>query len=349
MYVDDFVMLAPESLKEKMWRELDEDIKFKDPAIALERYLGVFFEVSVKEDGTVVLKTQMTHYLRDAVKAYMKELGATTLAFVPTPHLDEKFEDDPTKVVPGKFAKTCASHLMKLLYAARRARADFLVANITLARRVSKWFSDEDRRLHRLMCYVHHHAELALYHELHPDDLKTAVLQFYPDAELGGDLSTTKSTYGMWLEITSADGKRCWPLSWFCRKAGHSSGSTADSEVHALIGAGDSALKREVIPVLEQLERNLGRSVLLIGNEDNTQCISAIKRGYSPALRHLQRHCRTSLGFAHEVFYPDGSPGAAKYDSDLRYCETTKRKGDWMTKALDRAAFIKAREAAGYI
>ena len=198
------------------------------------------------------------------------------------------------------------------------------------------------------MCYVHHHAELALYHELHPDDLKTAVLQFYPDAELGGDLSTTKSTYGMWLEITSADGKRCWPLSWFCRKAGHSSGSTADSEVHALIGAGDSGLKREVIPILEQLERNLGRSVKLIGNEDNTQCISAIKRGYSPSLRHLQRHCRTSLGFVHEVFYPDGSPGAAVYDSELRYCESAKQKGDWMTKALDRAAFIKAREAAGY-
>ena len=62
-------MFAPESLKEKLWRELDEDIKFTDPAIALERYLGVYFDVSVKEDGTVVLKTQMTNYLRDAVKA----------------------------------------------------------------------------------------------------------------------------------------------------------------------------------------------------------------------------------------------------------------------------------------
>ena len=65
-------------------------------------------------------------------------------------------------------------------------------------------------------------------------------------------------------------------------------------------------------------------------------------------MRYLQRHCRTSLGFAHEVFYPDGSPGAAKYYSDLRYCETAKQKGDWMTKALDRVAFLKAREAAGY-
>ena len=68
----------------------------------------------------------------------------------------------------------------------------------------------------------------------------------------------------MWLEITSADGNRCWPLSWFYRKAGHSSGSTADSEVHALVGAGDSGLEKEVIPALEQPERNLRRSVKLM-------------------------------------------------------------------------------------
>ena len=151
----------------------------------------------------------------------------------------------------------------------------------------------------------------------------------------------------MWLEITSADGNRCWPLSWFYRKAGHSSGSTADSEVHALVGAGDSGLKKEVIPILEQLERYLRRSVKLVGNEENTQCIAAIKRGCSPSLRHLQRHCRTSLGFSYEVFYPDAD-SIVQYDSELRYCETAKQKGDWMTKALGRAGFIKAREAAGY-
>ena len=70
----------------------------------------------------------------------MKEASVTTLPFVPTPYLDEKFEDDPTKRVRGKFAKTCASDLMKLLYAARLVRADFLVANTLLARRVSKWW-----------------------------------------------------------------------------------------------------------------------------------------------------------------------------------------------------------------
>ena len=46
-------------------------------------------------------------------------------------------------------------------------------------------------------------------------------------------------------------------------------------------------MKREVIPLLHQMEVSLGRLVRLRGLEDNTQCIAAIQRGYSPALRHF--------------------------------------------------------------
>ena len=62
------------------------------------------------------------------------------------------------------------------------------------------------------------------------------------------------------------------------------------------------------------MEVSLGRLVCLRGLEDNTQFIAAIQRGYSPALRHLQRHCRLSLGFTHEVFFPDRTdPNAPLY------------------------------------
>ena len=75
--------------------------------------------------------------------------------------------------------------------------------------------------------------------------------------------------------------------------------------------------------------------VHLRGIEDNTQCIAAIKRGYSPALRHLWRHCRLNLGFTHEVLYPDRTdPDAPRFLSNLQYCETSQQKEDWMTKEL---------------
>ena len=98
---------------------------------------------------------------------------------------------------------------------------------------------------------------------------------------------------------------------------------------------------------MSTLELLLQRAVKLVGKEDNTQCIAAVKKGYSPSLRYMQRHCRTSLGFAHEVFYHDPDDGELRYWSILEYVSTKDQRGDWMTKQLDRAAFLSAREFAG--
>ena len=103
----------------------------------------------------------------------------------------------------------------------------------------------------------------------------------------------------------------------------------------------------EVIPTLEQLEVSLNRSVKLVCREDNTQAIAAVKRGYSPSLRHLKRHTRFSLSFCHEVFFHDPDEGVAKYDAQMEYCASADQLGDWMTKALDKGAFIAACTRAG--
>ena len=52
--------------------------------------------------------------------------------------------------------------LMKILYGARVARWDLLRAIGLLASRVTKWSLACDRALHRLVCYVHSSAEMAL-------------------------------------------------------------------------------------------------------------------------------------------------------------------------------------------
>ena len=94
-------------------------------------------------------------------------------------------------------------------------------------------------------------------------------------------------------------------------------------------------MKRDVIPILHQLEVTLGRPVKLVGKEDNTATIAAVKRGYSPALKYLPRHAQVSLGFCHEVFHPDREDQVApKYLSELTYWESKSHKGDWMTKEL---------------
>ena len=209
----------------------------------------------------------------------MKEAGVLKLPWVPSPTIDDRFDQESAK--KGALADNAASHLMKLLYIARLCRGDILVTTTFLARRISRWSINEDRRLRRLMSYVFHHADWGLMHQLHPDDLKHAFLDYSPDAELGGDVYSTKASGGFWLELSSPDGKRKWPICYSCKKAGHTSGSTADSETWSLVGANDCGLKREIIPLLHQAEVTLKRAVKLVGKEDNTACIAAIKRGYS--------------------------------------------------------------------
>ena len=161
---------------------------------------------------------------------------------------------------------------------------------------------------------------------------------------------STKATRDFWLHIESGDGSHRWPIAWACKKVGHTSTATADSETWSAIGANEEGLKKEVIPILHQIEVSLGRLVLLQCHEDNTQTIFAIRRGYSPALRHLKRHINLGLGFTHEVFYPDLSDSSApKYWSSLVYCPTDEQLGDMLTKELPPIKFSAAIGAAGYM
>ena len=66
-------------------------------------------------------------------------------------------------------------------------------------------------------------------------------------------------------------------------------------------------------------------------------------------MRRLHRHCRLSLGFANEVFFPDKTdPDAPYYFSELIYCPTDVQKGDWMTKELTPVKFATALQLAGF-
>ena len=145
-------------------------------------------------------------------------------------------------------------------------------------------------------------------------------------------------------------GRESGPFPSEIKKATHTSGSTADSETWSLIGANDATLKRDIIPILHQIEVTLGRPVKLVCKEDNTACIAALKKGYSPALRYLQRHAQVSLGFSHEVFFPDfNDPAAPKYVSELTYWESKSHKGDCMTKELQPKTFNDALKLAGFV
>ena len=73
VYVDDFVLIAPPSVEAKVWKMLDAVIEFKDPAVEVSRYLGVYHHFGKQTDGTITCATEAKSYLTAAVKRYMEK------------------------------------------------------------------------------------------------------------------------------------------------------------------------------------------------------------------------------------------------------------------------------------
>ena len=73
--------------------------------------------------------------------------------------------------------------------------------------------------------------------------------------------------------------------------------------------------------------------------EDNTTAISAARAGYSPALRHLPRTERISVGVLYEIL-------VEREDCTLQYQPSAEHKGDMFTKRLDPVTFEAAIKRA---
>ena len=353
VYVDDLLLVSPKQHTNKIWRSIEADIKFKDPESSLDRYLGIQHSV-VRQGSETTMVVQMQSFLQSAVQRYKDEIGVKRLPAVLTPSLDQDTPMTQEEAAPGNQALSCASHLMKLLFAARMA-CPWLITQINrLAKHVTKWSLYHDKALKRLMSYIEHNTHLKLVSRISTEDLKTAELHFWPDADHAGDHSTSKSTSGLWLALMSADGKRQWPLAWSSKKQESTSSSTCEAEMISMA----SGLKKEVIPMWLLLEKLLVRDVKLVCHEDNAAAIIAVQKGYSPALRHLPRTQRIAVGFVNEFFFGDeedlsdcdGFTVRKNHPPNkpiIKHCETLLMRADIFTKTLDNAKFVAALTLLG--
>ena len=104
-------------------------------------------------------------------------------------------ESPPEK---GKLAKVAASILMGFLYAARMARFDLLRVTCRLATRITKWTEMDDKRLYRLVCYVHSTLEHRMIGYI-GDEPQNCHVDLFTDADFAGDQETARSTIGVFL------------------------------------------------------------------------------------------------------------------------------------------------------
>ena len=105
---------------------------------------------------------------------------------------------------------------MKALYGARFVRFEPLWPICSSAREVSKWTRACDKRLHRLMCYIHHTPDHSL-ESFVGDDAQHCHVVWYSDADFAGDLVQAKSTSGLYLAVVGPN--RFAPINCQLQKA----------------------------------------------------------------------------------------------------------------------------------
>ena len=82
---------------------------------------------------------------------------------VSTPCIDDHhFKEEELKSV-GELSKVCSQIVLKCFYLARIGRPEILWSVNKLARSITKWTKACDKRLNRLISYIHHTCEYKQY------------------------------------------------------------------------------------------------------------------------------------------------------------------------------------------
>ena len=113
-----------------------------------------------------------------------------------------------------------------------------------LARSITKWTEACDKRLNRLISYIHHTCEYKQYC-WEGSASKQCRLGLFQDSDIAGDLEDSKSTSGGTLCVF---GRHTFvPISRMCKKQTSVSHSSTESEIISL----DAGLRLDGIPALD--------------------------------------------------------------------------------------------------
>ena len=352
IYVDDLKLSGPADKLQLGWDLIAKGLTIEPPS-ALGLYLGCKHEESARtlpETGVTVrvMEYNMEEFLRSCVDRYRELTGVTYMRHATTPFLPEPstpdFSDGYPKDSDGSEALSAeaaleavsaqplkpyaAKVLMKVLYAARYARFDLLRAVCYLAQYITKWDANCDKRLYRLMCYIHSTYQYRMTGWV--GDAPAGVSpHLFADADFAGDSKLSRSTSGTHLALLGPN--TVYPLAGQCKKQGCVSHSTPEAEVVAA----DHALRTYGIPCQDVWDVLLGRDVVVSFHEDNETAIGAMRNGYTPALRHVKRTHGVCIRWLAERFKGNAF--------DLFYERSALQAADIYTKAFPvPAEWIKA-------
>ena len=199
----------------------------------------------------------MEGHAKQCVARYCELANKTTqqLHKVSTPCIDDHhFKEEELKSV-GELSQVCSQIVLKCLHLARIGRPDILWSVNKLARSITKWTKACDKRLNRLISYIHHTCEYKQYCYV-GNTAKQCRLGLFQDSDFAGDLEDSKSASGGTLCVFGSH--TFVPTSWMCKKKTSVSHSSTESEIISL----DAGLRLDGIPALDLWDL----IVLVLGN-----------------------------------------------------------------------------------
>ena len=303
---------------------------------------------------------------KKCVERYCELANRTTqqLHKVSTPCIDDHhFKEEELKSV-GEVSKVSSKIVLKCIYLARIGRPDILWSVNKLARLNTKWTKACDKRICRLISYIHQKCEYKQYCHV-GNTAKQCRLGLFQDSDFAGDLEDSKSTSGGTLCVFGSH--TFVPISWMCKKQTAASHSSTESEIISL----DTGLRLDGLPALElwdlivsvlgNVSRVSDRSgkpesdvhkhhkshnkidvmkdidavpsnvqsarqeALLYVFDDNEAVIKMIIKSRSPTMRHVSRTHRVALDWLFDRINLDPK-------IQIKYVDTKNQLADILTK-----------------
>ena len=307
----------------------------------------------------------MEGHAKKCVERYCELANKTTqqLYKVSTPCIDDHhFKEEEMKSV-GELSQVCSQIVLKCFYVARIGRLDILWSVNILARSITKRTKALDKRLNRLISYIHHTSEYKQYLPC-GNTAKQCRLGLFQDSDFAGDLEDSKSTSGGTLCIFGS--LTFVPISWMCKKQTAVSHSSTESEIISLdtglrldglrapelwdlivsvFGSVSQISERTVrlvdvkrnqksqgkINVMENIDsvpsnvQSSRQEALLYVFKDNEAVINMIIKGRSPTMRHVSTTHRVALDWLFDRINLDPK-------IQIKDIDTKNQLADFLTK-----------------
>ena len=187
----------------------------------------------------------MAGFAETCVDLYLQFSGATrdSLIKVSTPNIDDHLLEPELFETRGELSTVAIRIVLKILFLARRARCDIMWATSSLAREVTRWSAACDKRLHRLICYIHTTKDWMLQAFVGNKPAECQLV-LWADADFAGSIRDSKSTTGAYLMLVGS--KTFVPITWISKKQTAVSHSSTEAELISL----DAGMRTEALPIL---------------------------------------------------------------------------------------------------